>query len=503
MASPDSPGRSSTSPLAASSASLPQAPAGTLGRLVTHVVASKRSLSSTAHVYRANEIVSSARTLLESLATNTAQTEYLRRAIENQLNLLKSIHRGLCVAADEAHKDFQSVLKRLDAVDADIQTTLQVLREAEIEPTFRPASEGPRNLHSFLDEKGVGELKAQFRQWIDHTTKAQGDFSDLNTEFGEIITRIEASLAEPDDEESEPRRGLVNSKIHDSDETDGPAALFRGLEEHASEMAGLLQSLVKHYDLCITALKNTEGGGEAVYAAFQRSDRDAGEVKETFDQLNDAEPMSAQERAEMLQVLDDDAGQVDDVSNEMREHAAEMETQLARLELRADYGTRDRKRASKTLTHLEELSTSGNLAKYVSASKTYARRWGEICTRIETGLEEFAQLAVFFKGFQTAYQYLLLEIDRRRRTRIAMDQVISETQRTITELYEEEDEKRKQFRVKYGDFLPADMWPPLIDPPTKWTIERHDDGTVDIPAVREESLGLAKQQLQGRRRSRG
>ena len=159
--------------------------------------------------------------------------------------------------------------------------------------------------------------------------------------------------------------------------------------------------------------------------------------------------------------------------------------------------------AVKAVSALEDLSDSGKLRKYVNASQIYTSRWAEIKSRINAGLEEFWQLATFFKGFQTAYQYLLLEIDRRRRTRLAMERVINDSQRAISDLFEAEDEKRKRFRHEYGEFLPADMWPPLIDPPTKWVIERNDDGTADIPTVRDESLKAAVELLRPRRGSKG
>ena len=503
MTSRTSPVPSSHSPLADSGTSLAPAPKGTLGRLTAHFVAAKRALASTSHVYRANEIVSDARQHLESLATHDAQTTYLRQAISNQLNILKGIHHGLCVAADEGSADFQAILKRLDDADAQIQRTLQVLKQTDIEPTFRPEEEAPRSLHSFLDERGLGELKAQFRECIDLTTEAHGNFCDGNAEFAKEIEGIERALEGDDDDEGEGRRtGLIGGEVHDSDERHGPAELFRGLEEHASEMAELLQSLVKHYDLCITALKHTEGGGEAVHAAYRQSNRDTGEVDETFEQGIPSEPMSNEERDEMLAVLDDDAREVDDAANEMRERAAEMETQLSRLQVHASRSTTSHLKATRIVVSLERLSSSGRLTKYVSASKIYAERWSEIRARIESGLEEFGQLAVFFKGFQTAYQYLLLEIDRRGTTRAAMDQVMDKTRRTIDGLYEEEEDRRNQFRAEYGDFLPADMWPPLVDPPTKWVIERKDDGTADIPSVRQDSLRRAKELLQPRRRSK-
>lgn len=499
MASPTSPAHSTTLPRITSSTNLnaPPSTTTTLARLVAHFVAAKRALTTTTYVYRANEIVSAARQCLDDIDAATPQNTFLRGAISKQLTVLKSIRSGLEVAAEDGYADFQAMLKRLDAADSEVQRTLQALRGAEIEPTFRPKDEKSRSLHSFVDERGVAELKADFRECIDLTTEAHGDFRDLNVEFDSAIREIEQGLQPKTSE----RPDLVNSVIDEAES--GPDSLFRNLEEHASETAELLQSLVKHFDLCTTALKHTEGGGEAVHAAYSRANKDTGEVDEAFQDDVAKAPMSAEERAEMLAVLDGDAQEVDHAVREIRDRAAEMEGYFSRLQSQATLSKEAHDQAASTVSALEQLSDSGQLDKYVGASKVYAERWAEIKTRIEAGLDEFAGFATFFKGFQTAYQYLLLEIDRRRKTRLAMERVITDTQKVITDLYEEEDERRNKFRAEYGDFLPADMWPPLVDPPTKWILERKDDGTADIPSVREDSLRQAIHQLRPRRQSKG
>lgn len=78
-----------------------------LAVIVSHFVASKQSLASTQHVYRANEIVSNARGILETIATSQAKTAFLRNSIGNQLGILKSIRLGLGTVADDVSAEFK------------------------------------------------------------------------------------------------------------------------------------------------------------------------------------------------------------------------------------------------------------------------------------------------------------------------------------------------------------------------------------------------------------
>lgn len=78
----------------------------TLERLVSHFVAAKRSLSATSHVYRANDIVGTARHLVEEAAVLGAKNAFLKRGIHEEANALGAVKAGLRSVGKDAHKDF-------------------------------------------------------------------------------------------------------------------------------------------------------------------------------------------------------------------------------------------------------------------------------------------------------------------------------------------------------------------------------------------------------------
>jgi autophagy-related protein 17 len=78
-----------------------------LETLVSHLLASKRSLSSISTVWRANEIVTSARAALEESVVLSARTGFLRSGISEQVKILRKVRGGIENIYKEGQRDFK------------------------------------------------------------------------------------------------------------------------------------------------------------------------------------------------------------------------------------------------------------------------------------------------------------------------------------------------------------------------------------------------------------
>ena len=78
-----------------------------LEALVSHLLASKRSLSSISTVWRANEIVTSARSALEESVILSSKTIYLRDGISEQAKVLRMVRGGIEKVYKEGQKEFE------------------------------------------------------------------------------------------------------------------------------------------------------------------------------------------------------------------------------------------------------------------------------------------------------------------------------------------------------------------------------------------------------------
>lgn len=107
MASPRSPASSASSAASPRSLDHDRHRPETLEELVIHFVAAKRSLNSQTVLWRANDIVTTARELLEENAILAAKNTALRSIVDQQLDTLEAVRRGVDVVEAEVQVEFK------------------------------------------------------------------------------------------------------------------------------------------------------------------------------------------------------------------------------------------------------------------------------------------------------------------------------------------------------------------------------------------------------------
>jgi autophagy-related protein 17 len=437
----------------------PSAPNETpLDTLVFHLLASKRSLSSVTHVYRANELVTSTRKSLETSIITSARTDFLRSGIDSQVRILDRVRQNTDGLANESAAEFAAVIQTLDVADERLRQTLDLLRGTMVESTLRPPEEERKSLMDFVDETGVASLMESIKISIDAANAAHTEFGETNVGFDEDVRSVKDLLV------TKRARDITDSA--DENATLPVHEILRDMEDHAKDMADSLESLVKHFDLCVTAIKHTEGGGDA-------AQRLAEDLPEGMDLAHDTagappDPIGEDERLEMMEVLQKDAGQVEEVVMEIRDHITEMEAQH---ELVTAHVKRLAEEHDNTLMAFRRLENIGSrLAGYITQSQLFVMRWDDEKARIEERMEELEGLKFFYEGFLAAYDNLLIEIGRRKVMELKMEKVAQDAMARMQKLYEEDEEERDIFRKEQGDFLPSDIWPGLTAEPLRYTI---------------------------------
>jgi autophagy-related protein 17 len=349
----------------------------------------------------------------------------------------------------------------LDETDAQLQSTVAVLRNTPVEASLQPSPalsqspgsstssahvpEGSKHLYDFVDDTALAALHATLRACIDQYNAARTALVDTAETLDIQLNDINAAVASaklPSSSLASSNRSITNSadlpgRPHASEPKSLPA-IFRALESHATEAADLLQSLVRHYDLCVTALKHTEGGGQAVAAelGLGAGDEGADSVLQSSGEDPDAPhaPLTHEERVDMMAVLDKDAAEVDDVVNEIRDRLSEMETLLSSMQAATDsrrVQRADLMQAARLIQTLappatdDEGDTAG-ASVAVEAAAAFATSWAEERERILQARAELQGLADFYEGFAAAYDDLLIEVARRAEVRKKMEKVARE-----------------------------------------------------------------------------
>jgi autophagy-related protein 17 len=427
----------------------------TLDDLVKHFVSSKRSLNSQTVLWRANEIVTSARELLTENAILAASNSSMRNIVDEQVDALEAVRRGMDVVEAEVQVEFKQLLHDLDASYAGLQSTLAVLRETPIEAVLQPPGTPQKHLFDFIDNATVTNLKDSLRACIDRYNEARSGLDDSTDAFDTLLENLHSSI------ENVPATPMTHSNP-----TPIPN-LYHDLETHAKEAAQGFQSLVRHYDLCVTALQHTEGGSAAATQAT--GDASVGPEAAGDDFSAPPEPMTEEEKTEMLQVLRNDASEVEDVVSEIRERGSEMTVLLQQIE---NHITHLRNEDSALASVLKMIAhVAAEVKGIIGTSRSFHAAWLED-TRpsLASGIEEWENQREFYERFDLAYAELLVEVSSRRRRHEKAKRKAEEAQRELDRLRTEDERAREQFTVSQGDFLPLDIWPGLRDPPRQYEV---------------------------------
>lgn len=458
-----------------------------LETLVSHLLASKRSLSSINFVYRANELVTTTRNSLETSVIMSARTEFLRSGIDSQVQILTRVRKNTEGVAREGAAEFKAVIRNLDTAEERLRETLNLLRETMVEVSLRPEEEGRRSLLDFVDETGVAGLMARIKASIDTASGAHDDFSETNMSFDEDVQSVKTLLAKKPKQEdmTADAAGETRSPIPE---------ILHDMEDHAKDMADNLESLVRHFDLCVTAIKHTEGGGDAAQQI-------AGELPEGVNIGHDganapADPIGEDERREMMEVLEKDASQVEDVVIEIKEHIVEMEAQHELMTAYTDQLVDEHANTTSAFKLLEEIGR--RLPGYIAQSHVFVMRWDDEKAKIEERMDELEELRVFYDGFLRAYDNLLIEIGRRKALETRMEKVAQDAMARIQKLYEDDFEERESFKKAQGDFLPVDIWPGLMAGPLQYEILPISSGAEKVPDVSKSVIQQAIRRVDGK-----
>ncbi|CAK7243374.1 MAG: hypothetical protein STHCBS139747_004893 [Sporothrix thermara] len=468
--------------------------------LVEHLLAARRALGTISQVLRCNEMATEARALYTQAMVDSARTGFLRNGIRQQVAVLLQIRRGMSQAYDAGRRDFRVLIRTLDAANGQLEHTMEILRATTVAAVFRPAGEAPRSLLDFVDEAGVEALRDAIKQSIAELQAAQtsfdGDLLRFDTDLRALNKAMAAAPPPPLPLPLEPDPDTLPSA--DDEPVDSPYPvpyLLASLTQRSHRMAENLASLTRHFDLCVTAVRATEGGLEmARWKAASSSSSAAAAATATAattavttgaggqgeqepvsisgvidgdgndgDDKQRLEPMSAQERAEMIQIVLQDAAEVDDVVADMAADLHEAEAAFARVQAHAD---ETRAAAEATAAALRVLGDIGTrLQSYAAAEAEFVARWGNERDVVADRLDDMDELRAFYEGYANAYDTLILEAERRRTVEAKIQTVWRKARDAVERLVEADRGERANFRQEVGEFLPTDLWLDMDRPP--------------------------------------
>jgi autophagy-related protein 17 len=328
-----------------------------------------------------------------------------------------------------------------------------------------------KTLYDFIDEATHEEILSSIRALIDTYHIARADLDANLDAFDASLKSVRTTLTSPlsvSEEDVPPDKPT----IYEQQPAGSVPELFHNMESHATELASLLENLVKHYDLCVTALKHTEGGGEAAKEAILAQDlsKTTPASEESLYRTTHPEPISDEHRNEMLHVLENDAVEVEDVVVEIRDHAAEIETAYASLSM----SVRKARALHKSLQHVLSMLHDARAAvpSYLDGATRFRDDWTDIAGGMHSKTKDLVELCGFYDHFLGGYGKLLREVERRRTSEAHMQRIVDRARREIERVAEADGAAREAFMEDVGSYLPRDLgaWFGLEDEAVKWEV---------------------------------
>jgi len=438
-----------------------------LDSLVSYLLAAKRSLTCADELSRANDIVTASRQVVVRQTAVEARTGFLLSGCAVQLASLYQLIGHLKSILGDTSKELDVVVLEIGATEKKLGIALDSLRRTVVDPNLRPKEEEAKSLLDFIDGSLVQTLLEDIRTAFDSCRSARTSFGDTIAGLGQELQEVAAAIS------------VCRTRMNGGAEA-SPAFLLHALESSAYDMAQNFESLVKHHDLCVDALKHTEGAGAALHEATSNDSTDDQHVNLAKEIEAGYDAMDAGDHSSMLHLLMEDAHQVEEVMEDIHELLLEMKSTyshaLSQFQATTDIYS------EAVVAHRKLEAIASHLAHCITQSHLFVLRIDDEKALMVEKQAELGELARFYNGFLAAYDNLLVEVGRRKDAGKRMKHIQEEAATKLETLHQEDAEERALFKASHGEFLPMDIWPGLTAAAPRYNISLVE-GNGSVPDI--------------------
>ncbi|CAG8529068.1 6068_t:CDS:10, partial [Acaulospora colombiana] len=362
-------------------------------------------------------------------------------------------------------QEFSTLVERLNS-------TLEGLRVKYVDPVIRENAiaieqmsrvnssntlgvEEKASLYDYVEEQGVQELKIKTQEEV-------AVIKHCHNMSSKMIENIDAELKRLDDMLMSNNISLEESGVDFSHKK------FDTLEQVTHSMAETLESLARHYDQATTALKS-------------------------FQTQSDAESLLD------ISVLEEDNHIIPSIVKKLKEDVQFIESISEEVRVRKHIYKSSYEDANKLFTEVDGFGS--HMENYANTMKELQADFERGSAVLDRLLEELLNLDLWYEEFSKAYDYMIVEIDRRHGVKEQHKKIAEEYLAKLERFYHEEAQQRDIFYQNHGRYLPVDLCPPILDPPVRYGIVPQEESR--LPILSPKTLSEAQEHLlryQGERR---
>lgn len=373
------------------------------------------------------------------------RTTFLAKAHYQQWELAAIFYTN---ALNRTKRSLETVTKqqtRFQAARGSLETALGELAATPV--TLGRA----HDLREFVDESPVEELNGE--DWNGAHEQAISNFRHLLPQIqqqGEVFhkARLQKGMSSSEIQACTKDTVECDFEGESSDQRvkaeEEMSRLLADAENGSESMAGLLQSLACHYDLC-------ERG----------ADLEAGMESEDPNELE-----------EISHVLEEDSKQVPSVIEELGERLGEIRECCRGVELRMQQMYGYYQREMRQLQRIQAVEAT--MDKTLALCEKQQKETSVYLGRIQLYVSEASSLVSHYRAFRKSYDALLVEAERRREADARAALYTAEINAKLAQMSREETQKRQEFLIGQGDYLPADIWDGLLEPAKNYEVRELD-----------------------------
>ncbi|KAJ1992120.1 hypothetical protein H4R33_001137 [Dimargaris cristalligena] len=434
----------------------------------------------------------------ETLQELNPRLGFLRREWTTQSQYLQNIETGLRQSHDKLHNMAKDKIEQFETINTELFETLETLQKREVEPCLQPPRSNPSKV-----------------------AKTNGLVS--NSTDG--LSQTNGTHVSPDARENSPILPAKPMTLYDLIDDEGLRAVWGQAKETIQKLERSNQAVDQAYREFQTLELDQFDSFEDLSLDQQHIQHQCAKQTDELDRmLGDLESIShhasqmqlvAEDPSlltqENLAVLERDAEETDVIVNELREGLAFIQAIREEMEIRTHQYQlfyADLKRGlqrifefTPTITRLFSTLLRPSMADLregegtdLGSSSVGGGGGGTgapLETRAELLVAECGNLRSWYTEFARAYDYLLVEIDRRRQVQHQHARMAAEFAHHLAALHATETQERDAFTQLFGQYLPIDMCAPLLAPAPSYQVE-----TVVVPGDLPEITEVALQQAQ-------
>lgn len=369
----------------------------------------------------ANGHVNESRQCMERAIVLRARLLFLNDAQTDQLQNMGNLYVLLRTSIEQADKNCSTNIKKLQLAQANLLDQLSQLGKIEIDPAFANSGE---TLRSFVHMDGINTLNTQTDNLVAQLKQGVRDLVSLPDKLQKELLAVRSH--QPSMEEF--TTGSLKNLVTDM------ATIAEQMGPYAHEIAQWLDSLTRHYDLCI-----------------ETQELDSTEVQQAL-AVVEADRLQLEPA---LNVLHETSGQILQLHGKSQSYLSTLESLYDR---------------SNAFFDRLEAFTSHTLRKYCDQVNS---RYDECTILFEQATGHIAELdglADYYKLFREAYRAMVNENSRRKRAQMQISRQIAEYNTQLAVAHASEVSARARFVDAWGDFLPKDLWTHLDAEPQIYSI---------------------------------